>query len=183
MPSLEEMAIMENGGTDQTLESGLIFSRLLKNPKTRSQALQLMKQNDASLNIPEVDIPNSLEGLMKPILDEVAGLRSELNATKLEGARKGILEDLVSEGLAENMAEAKLIEKFAVDEKIADYKSAAKFYRMSQTQATPTPDFSVMGGPMEMPADFKDIASNPKAWAQKAAVTALNDFRKTTKAA
>ena len=81
------------------------------------------------------------------------------------------------------MAEARLIEAFAVENKIADYEKGAHFYHMSQKQATPTPDFTIMGGPLEMPDNFKDIAKNPKHWAQNAAVTALNDFRKSNKVA
>jgi hypothetical protein len=183
MPSLEEQAILEGVSPDEAMQSGLVLSRLLKNPKTRAQALGLIKQNDPNLNVPEVDIPASFEAHLKPIQEQLTALAKENGELKLSNARKGILEDLVTDGLAANIAEAKLIEKFAVDEKIADYKSAAKFYKMSQQQAEPTADFTIMGGPLDMPENFKDIAKDPKRWAQNAGLAALNDYRKNHKAA
>lgn len=183
MPSLEEQAVMDGLSTDEAIESGLVLSRLLRNPSTRAKALAVIKEGNPGMNVPEVDIPNSFETHLKPIKEQLDALTKENGELRLSNARKGILEDLVADGLAQNMAEAKVIEKFAVDEKIADYKSAAKFFRMSQKQAEPTPDFTIMGGPLEMPADFKEIAKNPKHWADKAAVAAMADFRKSNKAA
>lgn len=183
MPSLEEQAILEGVSPDEAMQSGLVLSRLLKNPATRAKALAVIKEGQPDLNIPEVDIPHQFAAHLKPIEEKLAALEKENGELKLSNARKGILEDLVADGLAENMAEAKAIEKFAVDQKIADYKSAAKFYRMSQKQAEPTPDLTIMGGPLDMPENFKDIAKDPKRWAQNAGIAALNDFRKTNKAA
>ena len=181
MPSLEEQAIMEGVGTDEAIEQGLVLSRLLRNPATRADALRLIKRNNPALNVPEVDIPQSFEAHLKPLLDKVDEMGKQLAETKLEGMRKGRLEDLVEKGLAESVSEAREIEKFAIDEKIADYEKAAKFFRMSQKQAEPTSDLAIMGGPMELPVDFKDIAKNPSRWAQKAAAEAFADYRKTTK--
>lgn len=183
MPSLEEQAILEGLSPDEAMQSGLVMSRLLRNPATRNKALAIIKEGDPKLNIPEVDIPASFEAHVKPLNERLDALEKENGELKLSNARKGILQDMVEDGTAANMAEAKAIEKFAVEEKIADYKSAAKFYHMSQKQAEPTPDFTIQGGPMELPENFKDIAKNPKAWAQKAGIAALNDFRKTNKAA
>lgn len=183
MPSLEEQALLEGVSPDEAMQSGIVLSRLLKNPATRSKALGLIKENDPNLNVPEIDIPHSFAAHLKPIQEQLDALAKENGELKLSTARKGILEDLIQEGHAANMTEAKAIEKFAVDEKIADYKSAAKFFHMSQKQAEPTADFTIMGGPMEMPTNFKDIAKNPKTWAQKEGLAALNDFRKTNKAA
>lgn len=183
MPTLEETVALEGMSNDEAMQAGLLYSRLLKNPATRAQALQLMKAGDPNLHIPEVDIPTQFETHLKPLKEQNEKLAKQLEEMTLATARKGILEDLVTGGLAENMAEAKLIEKFALDEKIADYKSAAKFYRMSKQVAEPSADVTIMGGPMEMPMDFKEIAKNPKSWANKAAITALTDFRKTNKVA
>ena len=183
MPSLEEQAILEGVDPEEAMQSGLVLSRLLKNPATRAKALAVIKEGNPDLHLPEVDIPQSFAAHLKPIQDQLTALAKENGELKLSNARKGILEDLVTEGLASSITEAKAIEKFAVDEKIADYKSAAKFYKMTQQQAVPTPDFTIMGGPLDMPENFKDIAKDPKRWAQNAGIAALNDFRKTNKAA
>jgi hypothetical protein len=180
MPTLEETVALEGMSNDEALQAGLLYSRLLKNPATRNQALALMKAGDPNLHIPEVDIPQQFQTAMKPLADELAELKKKNEELTLATARKGILEDLVSDGLAENIAEAKVIEKFAVDHKIADYKEAANFYRMSQQQAAPTPDtMNGYPGTMELPIDFKEIAKNPRGWARKMAVSSMAEFKKS----
>ena len=88
MPSLEEQAALEGVSTDEALESGLVLSRLLRNPATRADALRIIKKGNPNLNVPEVDIPLSFESHTKPILDQVASLQQELAATRLDNMRK-----------------------------------------------------------------------------------------------
>lgn len=183
MPSLEEQAVMNGMTPEEAMQSGLVLKRLMSNPATRERALKIYKENFPNEVIPEVDIPNTFEAQLKPIKEKLEALEKENGELKLSNARKGILEDLVAGGKASNIAEAKEIEKFALENKIADYEKAAHFYQMSRKQAEPTADFTIHGGPMEMPTDFKDIAKNPKSWAQKAGFAALNDYRKTNKVA
>lgn len=183
MPSLEEQVVLHGMTPDEAMQSGMVLQRLMKNPATRSRALAIYKENFPNEVIPEVDIPNNFESLLKPINEKVDALVKENAELKFSNSRKGILEDMVEKGEASTMAEARDIEKFAVENKIADYGKAAHFFHMSRKQAEPTADFTIYGGPLEMPTDFKDIAKNPKSWAQKAGIAALNDFRKTNKAA
>lgn len=183
MPSLEEQAVMNGMTPDEAMQSGIILKRLMANPATRGRALAIYKENFPDEAIPEVDLPHTFETQLKPIKEQLDSLVRENSELRLSNSRKGILEDLVEKGEASNMAEAREIEKFAVDNKIADYGKAAHFFHMSRKQAEPTPDFTVHGGPLELPIDFKDIAKNPRSWAQKAGIAAMNDFRKANKAA
>lgn len=183
MPSLEEEAVMNGLSPDEAMRGGIVLQRLMKNPATRAKALAIYKENFPNEVVAEIDIPNNFETMLKPINDKLTALEKENGELKLSTARKGILQDMVESGQASNMAEAKEIEKFAVENKIADYGKAAHFYHMTQKQAEPTTDFAIQGATLELPTDFKDIAKNPGAWARNQGVTALNDFRKTNKAA
>lgn len=183
MPSLEEQVVMNGMTPEEAMQSGMVLQRLMKNPATRARALSIYKENYPDEVIPEVDIPNSFESHLKPIKEKLDALVAENAQLKFDNSRKGILEDMVEKGEAVNIAEAREIEKFALENKIADYGKAAHFFQMSRKQAEPTADFTIHGGPLEMPTDFKDIAKNPRSWAQKAGIAALNDFRKTNKAA
>lgn len=99
---------------------------------------------------------------------------------KLRNNRDSIISALIEEGVVASRKEFEEVEKFGVENKIADYRSAARFYNMQAQSAEPSgapiSENFEPGRPPEIP-DLKKFGGNIQAAAQAEAFRALADLR------
>ena len=120
----------------------LLAKGLSSNSKTRDQFLNLTKTANPDLNIPEVDIPFKMQGM----LDAEAKKREELeNKIRENEIRQQIKENRAqlakTKGLSEEQVQE--VEKMMTEKGIVNHDTAADFYLSQQKSATPTPTTAV----------------------------------------
>lgn len=164
------------------LEKTRLWDTLISDPQTRPQALALVKQKNPTMVIPELDQKQANDAALAVEREAREKLTLEVRDLKInariEAERKRVMKD-------HNLSESQLleVEKLMVDETapIPHYDAAAKVFKASQVQATPTsaqlavmtydmPDKSIwgkgVGNRMALEKSFKE-----------AAYAAVNDIR------
>ena len=153
----------------------LLAKGLSSNSKTRDQFLNLTKTANPDLNIPEVDIPFKMQGM----LDAEAKKREELeNKIRENEIRQQIKENRAqlakTKGLSEEQVQE--VEKMMTEKGILNHDTAADFYLSQQKSATPTP--STFSGSQQVPKpDMKQFNGNITQWARNEANTMIGQIR------
>lgn len=162
-------------------DANRLYGPLMADPETRPQVLALMKKKWPTMPIPEVDSANAMEQK----LAEERAAREKLEATvRDERLTRQITEarDRVKKQYDLTDSDMGEVEKIMLDEKapIPHWDAAAKVFKASRAQATPTA-ITLEAPIYEMPA--KDVWARGignKAQldriAMKEATAALNDI-------
>lgn len=141
MASLEDMTANQLLDYSRKLEEqNRLYNPLMQDPETRGEMLKLMRKKFPNMPIPELDTANAME---KRIAEERAArekleaqVRDERITRNINEARERVKReyDLTDADMGE-------VEKLMTDEKapIPHWDAAAKVYRASRAQATPTP--------------------------------------------
>lgn len=140
MPSLEELTVPELlAETKRLQESSRLFNTLLGDPSTREDALRLVKRVDPKRPIPELDTKLAAEASLATERAEREKLETRVREgeirERIRNERERVMRD---HDLSES--EVLEVEKLMVDEKapIPHYDAAAKVFKASRSQATPT---------------------------------------------
>lgn len=175
LQSLEDFVAAEGLTPQEAAQLGVLYAKLLKHPEIRDDALRLQKKLNPAVSIPELDVVDRVNGAIKPLADRAASLEEKLTQADLKSARNEKLADMVDKGQAKNLAEAREIEKFAIENKIADYERAAHFFSLqAKESARPTYEGPT---PVTLPIDLKKMTGNLNQWAREEALKAVREMR------
>ena len=154
----------------------LLAKGLSNNPDTRNKFLELTKQANPTMSIPEVDIPNSMNSLLTAERAEREKLEKELLKDRVERDVEKRRNNLkVVKGLSDtDIAE---VEKLMVEKNIASHDTAADFYNMQRKSATPTPGFAGYGSHSVPKPELKDFGGDMKKWALNEAAKTIHEIR------
>ena len=149
---------------------------LSDDPKTRTRMLELVKERDPSLSIPEIDLPAKFttalaeertkrEALENKLRED--DVRREIMAKRQEIQDMGIAKDKIPE-----------VEKLMTERSIGDHKTAAEFYLAQQKMGEPTPPPGAQYKPMTLPViDAKPFGGNMRTWGKAQAAQLFQDIR------
>jgi hypothetical protein len=164
-------------GMSQEAISGLalLAKGLSNNSATRDQFLQLAKTANPDLNIPEVDIPFKMQGMLKEEREKREKLENQIRESEVRLQIKERREEMKAKnGLSD--AQIVEVEKMMVDKGIMNHDTAAEFYISQQKSAAPTPSvgYSVNTVPK---IDAKEFGGNINQHARSVAAEMISGFR------
>lgn len=167
---------LEGMTPEAVAELAHLSQRLATNPKTREGFLRLTKVANPELNIPEIELKEQIGGVLKAQRDKIGELEGKLTQRfQQEEMREAERKALRSAGYSEDDTEK--VRQFMLDNKVADFASGVKLFKMSSEAAVPTPSAS-RGYGISLPADFKTISAAPNKWALNEAAKAMDDLIK-----
>jgi hypothetical protein len=182
LPSLEGLA------SEDVARLAQVAAALANNPQTRSGFQRLYKQVDPTVVLPELDMEEALAKQREQFHKELEDRDKKAEQERLVRQRTETLRDLVDSGLLarddiaiDKESNLSPIEKFALDNKIGDYQSAARLYKQSLGAATPTnssPSF-VPSAPTVPKIDLGDTG-NLRQWSLNEAYKAVDEIRRGT---
>ena len=142
---------------------------------TRQEFLKLTKTANPELNIPEVDIPFKMQGMMEAEAKKREELENKIREGEIRQQVKDRREAMIkTKGLSESQVQE--VEKMMVDKGIMNHDTAADFYLSQQQSAPPTP--SQFTGSQQVPkVDLKNFGGNIAQWARSEANTMIGDIR------
>jgi len=152
---------------------GQLMTVLSLDPKTRPRVLELIREADPSLAIPELDFPKqtaaTVDAATKPLREENAQLVQRLSKLENKMERQGWQDEW---GVDDEEFDA--VVKFAGEKKIGDPTAALDYYRKSGL-GRPRGTFASDELTDE---DRKALYKNPKAWYETRAHKVLADLRR-----
>lgn len=181
--SLEDMTPEEILAHTRSLEQSTdLFDTLLNDPATRRDTLKMLKAKNPAMTIPEIDTANEVENSIAAERAERVKLETRIRDSEIrdridkERARVMKTHDLSDADMIE-------VEKIMTDKDapIPHYDAAAKVFKASRVQATPT-SAVLVPRTFDMPAKdiwAKGVGSKPMLdkIATEQAVIALNEIR------
>lgn len=151
---------------------------LAGDPKTRKEFLRLVKQKHPDQPIPELDVEEHIAKVTQPMTEQMEKMQKELlmrdMEKKVEGQRSKLREDGYS---AEEIAS---IEKLMVEKQIPSHETAANYFKMEKTLATPTPSsLATQSGVNRLPIDKTAIkeAGGIRKWSLAEAFKAADEIK------
>ena len=159
------------------VELGQLAKKLANDPATRKDFLRLLKKNNPSQPIPEIDVENSMQQFATPYINELAAMKKERMREKVEASIEQARSKLKESGYTkEDIAS---IEKLMTEKQIPSHDTAAEHFRMSKQLATPTPT-SLQTGVNTLPIDRKAIkeAGGIRNWSRTEAHKAADEILK-----
>lgn len=169
---------LENLSDDQIKSLAAIQLKLYRNPKTQKHLLELYAEESGTVP-PELEAHRREDSLRTEIEKDRDERKRERQEDILRRDREILLSQLLEEGIVASRAEFEEVEKFGTEQKIGDYRNAAKYYRLSRETAEPSAIQQADLGPSkppEMPG-LKDFGGNIHAAAQAEAFKALGEIR------
>lgn len=159
---------------DTTIELGKLAQRLSVG-KNRDKFLELVAEEDPTIPIPEMAAKRYVADATKPILEENAKLRTELDGLKaINDVQARRIEFKKKHNVSDELFDK--VEKVMVEKGIAKHESALEFIKLNQQVATPTPD--TPRSPVRMPEMSKEFIADPINGARSMAHTVLDEIRK-----
>jgi hypothetical protein len=122
------------------------FEALMKNPKSRRKVLEAQKIIEPDAKIPELDEPDPLEAATKPLADEVAALKKQIEedkATRERDVRLSQLAALKDNGIKKLREQRytddgiKAVEKIMEEKGILDPLDAAAIFERDHPPQAP----------------------------------------------
>lgn len=170
---------LENLSVEAQAELAALAKTLAENPTTRKQFLQLTKQVRPDVPIPEIEIEERTNSVLKQAEDRVKSLEDKLRQKEAKEELMKRRDALVKKGLIDSEDEIKEVEKLMVEKGIANHETAAEYHQWMKQAAAPTP--SQFPQPVMSKFNTKDFMKNPTGAARDAAHAALMEFRKNPK--
>lgn len=170
---------LENLSVEAQAELASLAKTLAENPSTRKQFLQLTKQVRPDVPIPEIEIEERTNSVLKQAEDKVRSLEDRLRQKDAREELEKRRNALLKKGLIESEDDIKEVEKLMVEKGIANHETAAEYHSWMKQAAAPTP--SQFPQPVMSKFNTKDFMKNPTGAARDAAHAALMEFRKNPK--
>lgn len=149
---------------------------LADNKDTRGGFLKLVKTQNPSLNIPEIDIPDSVNAQLKIERDKVAALENRFIEDDVRRNIEHKRNVIMGKGIAAN--EVSEVEKLMTERGIVNHETAAEFYLAQRRMATPTPPPGNAYQPMTMPKlDAKPFGGNMRSLGKSLAADTFQKIR------
>jgi ribosomal protein S20 len=153
----------------------LLAKGLSQNQTTRGEFLRLTKTANPDLNIPEVDIPLQMQGMMEAERKKREDLENKIRETEVRDQIKERRENLMRDKKL-SFEQVQEVEKMMTEKGIVNHDTAADFYMSQQKSAAPTPStgFGVNTVPK---IDAKDFGGNIAQWSRNEAANLIGDIR------
>ena len=169
---------LEGKTVDEIQSLAELANMLATDPKTRKSFLSLTKAVNPGANIPEIDIPASLQAqFAEPLkrLDALAKRQEEIDLERrIEASRRDVM---VKKGVTAD--ELTQVEKLMVEKGIANHETAIDHFRMSQRSAEPSSASTANGlRRFDKPnLDLKAFNGDQKAWSYSNAYAVIDELR------
>ena len=154
-----------------------LAERMNADPRTRGTFLNAVKVLNPAANIPEIDIPASLQARFAEPLKQLDALTKKAQEREIQDQIEARRREIRKAGVSED--EVEKVEKLMVDKGIANHATAVEHLRMQERGATPTAA-SVSQGirRLEKPTlDLKANGGNVKDWAYSQANALIDEMR------
>lgn len=153
----------------------LLAKGLSQNQATRDEFLRLTKTANPELNIPEVDIPLKMQGMIDAERKQREALEAKIREQEVRDQIKERREALMKDKKL-SFEQVQEVEKLMTDKGIVNHDTAAEFYMSQQKVAAPTP--SVGFGVNTVPKiDAKDFGGSIAQWSRNEAANLISDIR------
>lgn len=173
---------LEDLSFEQRDEMALLVQELSRNPKTRKQLLKLTQEVRPELNIPELEIDNTLQKVRETQEEKIAALENKLREKEALDNLRNRRDSLMKKGLAKSDEEVEEIEKVMLDKKIPDHETAAEYWQWMKQSATPTGHTSLGYNPSPLKGfNLSEYWKNPQQGARNEAAKALAELRKNSR--
>lgn len=143
--------------------------KLFSHPEIGPKAKRLYKQVVPDSKFPDIELEDKMGEQTKELKAEIAKLQEDAQTRDITQRRRENHERVRAAGL-----EPDAVEKVMTEEKIASYDTAIKYMKAQNANSRPSPGSGMT--PQEMPADWKEIAKNPKQWANREAYKAIDEL-------
>ena len=174
--SLEDMSF------EQRDEMALLMQDLSRNPKTRKKLLALTQEVRPELNIPELDIDETLSKVRETSEEKIAALEAKLREKETLDKLKDRRDALIKKGLAKSDEDVEEIEKVMLEKNIPNHETAAEYWQWMKQSATPTSHTSMGYNPSPLKNfNLNEYWKNPVQGARNEAAKALAELRKNTR--
>jgi hypothetical protein len=137
-------------------------------PQTATFTKKALMKIDPKLKFPELEIDERTQAGLEEIRKENQKLRDELKEKEFKGTIEAEHERVRARGY-----KVEEVQKLMTDRGIVKFDTAMDVLDMEGRLATPTPDSMTS---YDMPAEQKDIFSNPAKWARKTAHTLIDQL-------
>ena len=166
------------GLSEEEIRSLASQMRNLASGDTRKDLQRLLKRKNPSLAIPEIDVEDAVEARMSERDKAFEELKARDQQRDIAGRREKIRQKLERDGLIKQGDDADFddLEKVMVEKGIANHETAAVYRANERKLAEPAAEIPGRGGPMMMPADFKQFFKQPTQVARKLAHDAVTDI-------
>ena len=136
----------------------------------RKEALLLTKKINPAFKSPELEIDERIEKATATIRDENKALRDQMQSDIITREREAKKAELAAKGY-----DIVAVEKVMQDNGVSNYEAAVKLMKAEAilAPAAPSPHRGAFG---EAGVDFKDVAKNPKEWANKKAHDVVDEI-------
>jgi hypothetical protein len=141
---------------------------LFAHPEVGDQAKRLYKKVQPAARFPELETRDQIDASNAELRKQIEKLQEEAQTRDINARRAENHRIIREQGL-----DPDAVEKVMTEEKIGSYDTAIKYMKAQNTNSTPTPGQRM---PLQMPDDYKEIAKNPRGWANKKAHEAINDL-------
>lgn len=173
------MASIEGFTEDDIKALAEIQIRTMSNPKTRLGQQKLMRDAGIEQQLPELDAYERHAAAEQRLRDELAARDKKIQEIELRTQREGLIQSLIDKGVMDSRTQFEEIERFGVENKIADYEKAAHFWKLSQKSAEPssTP-FAPYSAPTKPVLEGLDKFKGSRSqWAESEAHKAWNEIK------
>ena len=169
------MANLEGMSAEAITDLAMLAESLGSNPKTRQKFLQLTKEANPNVSIPEVDIPRQVNGLLQQGHERLQRLERENQEMKIRATIEERRKQIMKKGLTES--DIPEIEKLMLEKGISSHDTAAEFYQSQKRAAEPTPSIGGYQQNTVPTIDTKQFGGNLAKWARGTAASVIDDFR------
>ena len=171
-------SILEGMGEEAIRSYAELAVRLERNPKTRVQAMRLVKELDPTRPLPELESLEREEKLRAEMAEKIGEERKEREQQNYAHQRELMIRDMVASGAVADRAEFEKVEKAGIEAGISRFDTALSHYRSSQeqaqTSANPLADY---GSPTKPVLEgLKEFNGNVAQWAESQAHQAVNEI-------
>jgi len=155
----------------EVMALGELMSVLGQDPKYRDRILELIRDANPNLPIPELDVKRAI-GERVDAATKSSEERAAKSEERLAALERSITRDrwAADQGLSEE--EMTELEAFAKEKKIGDPEAALDYYRLGRPRSTGSSRVEITAG------SRKELQKDPKAWALREGERVLAELRK-----
>ena len=144
------------------------FRTLLNHPEVGMEAKRLYKKAVPNARFPDLDAEDRLAAVTKPLQDKIQELETANINSRVEQSRRENHAKCTAAGF-----DPAVVEKTMTDDKILNYDTAIKYLTAQQRNVQPS---HIPHTPIKMPDNAKEIAKDPKGWANRTAHAAMDEL-------
>ena len=157
-------------------ELAALAKKLADSPNTRKEFLRLTKQVNPDMPIPELEIEDRTNSVLKQAEDRVQSLEAKLRERDAREELDKRRQSLFKSGKAKSENDIEEIEKIMLEKQIANHEAAADYWDWMKQAAEPTP--TGYNPQVIKQWDLAKYMKNPVGAARDEAAKALNELRR-----